>query len=325
MYTKILISKSITLLIIKLMQTILGANGVIAIELAKELANKYTKEIRLVSRNPKKVNETDLLFSADLLNAEQTDKAIEGSEIVYMTAGLPYDSAVWERDWPILIGNVIEACKKHKSKLVFFDNVYMYGQVVGIMDENTPFNSISRKGKARAQIAKKVLNAIENKEITALIARSPEFYGPKPTMSGTNATIFENIKKGKKLQVLIKDSTLRTLIFTPDASKATALLGNTPEAYGQTWHLPCDTNRLTTKQFIELCSELSGKDLKYMVMGKLMVKIIGFFVPFIKEVYELLYQWEQDYLFDCSKFTRKFPDFKITSLKEGIKIVLSES
>lgn len=307
------------------MQTILGANGVIAIELAKELANKYTKEIRLVSRNPKKVNETDTLFSADLLNAEQTDKAVEGSEIVYMTAGLPYDSDVWERDWPILTKNVIEACKKHKAKLVFFDNVYMYGQVIGNMDENTPFNSVSRKGKARAQIASMVLKAIQNKEITALIARAPEFYGPKPTMSGTNATIFDNIKKDKKLQVLIKDSTLRTIIFTPDASKATALLGNTPEAFGQTWHLPCDTNRLTTKQFINLCSEISSKELKYMVMGKLMVKIVGFFVPYIKEVYELLYQWEQDYIFDCSKFTNRFPDFKITSLKDGIKTILAES
>ncbi|HHF7372734.1 hypothetical protein [Legionella bozemanae] len=35
-------------------QTILGANGQIAEELAKELRKNYTPDIRLVSRNPKK-------------------------------------------------------------------------------------------------------------------------------------------------------------------------------------------------------------------------------------------------------------------------------
>ncbi len=306
------------------MQTILGANGIIATELAKELYSKFTKDIRLVSRNPKKVNVTDQLFSADLLNTEQTDKAVEGSEIVYMTAGLPYNSKVWKENWPILMQNVIDACKKHKAKLVFFDNVYMYGQVVGTMNEDTPFLSTSIKGMARAQIAKMVLAEINKGTLTAMICRAPEFYGPKPTLSGTNATIFDNIKKGKKLQVLIQDSTLRTIIYTPDAGKATALLGNTPDAYNQTWHLPCDTNRLTTKQFIDLCSEVAGKKLSYSVMPKWLVKIVGLFVPFIKEVYELLYQWEQDYIFDCSKFNNRFPDFKTTNLKTGIATILNE-
>jgi nucleoside-diphosphate-sugar epimerase len=200
----------------------------------------------------------------------------------------------------------------------------MYGQVVGTMDEQTPFLSKSIKGMARAQIATMVLNEIKNGTLTAMICRAPEFFGPKPTLSGTNATIFENIKKGKKLQVLIQDSTLRTIIYTPDAGRATALLGNTPDAYNQTWHLPCDTNRLTTKQFIDLCSEVSGKKLSYNVMPKWMVKIVGLFVPFIKEIYELLYQWEQDYIFDCSKFNNRFPDFKTTNLKTGIITILNE-
>lgn len=36
------------------MQTILGSNGQIGHELAKELSKHYTTDIRLVSRNPKK-------------------------------------------------------------------------------------------------------------------------------------------------------------------------------------------------------------------------------------------------------------------------------
>lgn len=306
------------------MQTILGANGIIAIELAKELNRNFTKDIRLVSRNPKKVNDTDKLFSADLLNKQECDEAVNGSEIVYMTVGLPYNSKVWEEKWPIMMRNVIEACKHHNAKLVFFDNVYMYGSVKGEMTEDTPFNPISIKGSARAEIATMLLNEIKNNSITAMICRAPEFYGPLNTQSGTNATVFENIKAKKKLQVFVKDSTLRTLIYTPDAGKSTALLGNTPDAYNQTWHLPCDTNRKSAKEFIEICSKVYGTQLDYMVLKKWMVKLFGLFNSDAKEIVELLYQFEQDYIFNTSKFNKKFPDFKVTTIEEGITNIINE-
>lgn len=306
------------------MQTILGAGGIIANELAKELHKNFTKDLRLVGRNPKKVNDSDELFKADLLNAQQTSDAVKGSEIVYFTAGLPYNSKIWHDQWPIVMQNVIDACELHKAKLVFFDNVYMYGQVKGTMTEETPFNAVSIKGKARAKIANMLLEEIKKGKLTAMICRAPEFYGPRNTLSGTNATVFDNIKKGKTLQVLLSDSVLRTIIFTPDAGRATALLGNTQDAYNQTWHLPCDNNRLNLKEFIALCSKIYGKKLKYTVLKPWLLKIVGLFNPFIKEIIELLYQWEQDYIFDSSKFMKRFPEFRVTPLQEGIEEILGE-
>src|SRR5664279_1524659 len=105
------------------MQTILGANGTIGSVLAKELV-KYTNKIRLVSRNPRKVNETDELFSADLSNPANVDQAVEGSDVVYLVVGLDYKIKVWEENWPKLMRATINACIKHKARLVFFDNVY---------------------------------------------------------------------------------------------------------------------------------------------------------------------------------------------------------
>jgi nucleoside-diphosphate-sugar epimerase len=309
---------------IPIMQTILGANGIIATEIAKALYSNYTKDIRLVSRHPKKVHETDELVTADLLDEQQTANAVKGSEIVYLAAGLPYHTKTWQEQWPVVMKNVIRACTLHHAKLVFFDNVYMYGPVNGTMTEETPFNATSKKGKVRAAIATMLLNEMKNKTITAMICRAPEFYGPRNTISGTNATIFDNIKKQKKLQVLISDTTLRTIIFTPDAGKATALLGNTPSAYNQTWHLPCDTRRLTSKGFIQLCSALYGSKLKYGVLNTFMIKLAALFVPFIREIIELLYQWQQDYIFDCSKFNNQFPHFQVTPLNDGVKEVIEE-
>ena len=106
------------------MQTILGGNGTIGSVLAKELT-KYTNSIRLVSRHPKKVNATDELFPADLSDPEQVEKAIAGSEVVYLLVGFEYTLKVWQDKWPMLMQATIDACIKHHAKLVFFDNVYL--------------------------------------------------------------------------------------------------------------------------------------------------------------------------------------------------------
>ena len=107
------------------MQTILGAGGPVGRELAKAL-RQYTTEIRLVARNPKKVHQGDILHSADLTHADEVMHAVQGSEVAYLTVGLPYGTRIWERDWPVIMHNVIEACSHHKTKLVYFDNIYMY-------------------------------------------------------------------------------------------------------------------------------------------------------------------------------------------------------
>jgi len=82
------------------MQTILGAGGAIANELAKALA-EFTNQIRLVSRQPKPVNETDQLVVADLTDAQATEQAVKGSEVVYLTVGLPYHTKIWQKHWPV--------------------------------------------------------------------------------------------------------------------------------------------------------------------------------------------------------------------------------
>ena len=303
------------------MQTVLGANGVIGVELAKCLP-QYTDEIRLVSRNPKKVNANDRIFAADLTIAEQVGKAVEGSEVAYLTAGLKYDLNVWKLQWPMIMKNVIEACKRHKTKLVFFDNVYMYGKVDGWMTEDTPVHPTSKKGEIRAEIADLLMGEVKKGNIKALIARSADFYGPSKTNSVVGMLVFDRIVKGKSAQWLVNDKVKHSQTYTPDAGKATALLGNTDRAYNQIWHLPTDKNALTGKEFIEKVAREFGRDPNYSVFSKWMLRVAGLFDGTIRESYEMLYQSEFDYLFDSSKFDRTFT-CKTTKYEEGIQAIVT--
>lgn len=298
------------------MQTILGSSGVIGTELAKSLT-QYTDKIRLVSRNPKRVNPNDQLVIADLTNAQQVLSAVEGSEVVYLTAGIQYKISEWQKQWPVIMKNVIDACKTHKSKLVFFDNVYTYGLVKGWMKEDTLVNPVSKKGEVRAQIAQMIMSEVERGNLDAIIARAADFYGPNTPLSFATVTVFHNLKKGKKAQWFLDANKKHSMTFTPDAGKATALLGNTKTAYNQIWHLPTDKNALTGKEFIEIAAKEFGVKPEYVVLKKWIIQLVGVFIPVVKESIEMLYQNEYDYLFDSSKFEKAF-NFVPTSYKDGI-------
>ncbi|MFT3678639.1 MAG: NAD-dependent epimerase/dehydratase family protein [Ferruginibacter sp.] len=306
------------------MQVILGANGQIGEELARELKRNFTSDIRIVSKEAKKVNDTDEVFSADLTISEKAMEAVKGAEIAYFTLGLPISSDLWEELFPLILKNVIDACKMSGTKLVFFDNTYMYPQDDRVLTERTAFAPLGRKARVRRLMAEMVLKEMQSGELEAVICRAPEFYGPGKTQSITNTLLFNNLKEGKKLKVPLRDNKKRSLIWTPDASRATALIGNTPDAFGQTWHLPVDKSHPTYKEFIALVSGIYGKELKYSIVPKLLFKIGARFNERVKELQELLPRYEHHNIFDDSKFRKRFPDFEVTSYKQGVEQIKGE-
>lgn len=300
------------------MQTILGANGTIGSVLAKELTN-YTDKIRLVSRKPTKVNESDELYQADLSDPAIVDQAVEGSDVVYLVVGFDYNLKVWQEKWPRLMRAVINACIKHKSRLVFFDNVYLYDiGAIPHMTEESQVNPPSKKGAVRKQIAKMLMDEVKAGKLMALIARSADFYGPGNDKSFLNELIYKNFLKGSRANWFVDADKKHSFTYSPDAAKATALLGNTDDAYNTVWHLPTDKNTLTGREMIELFSREMKVTAKVFVMPVWLIKIVGIFIPIIKEMPEMLYQYDRNYFFDSSKFERRFK-FIPTTYPEGVK------
>jgi hypothetical protein len=197
--------------------------------------------VRLVSRSPRPIGTAEL-FPADLSDAEQAIRAVAGSSTVHLLVGLKYSLPVWQDLWPRIMANTIEACKRANARLVFFDNVYMYGKVSGPMTEDTPYAPGSRKGEIRARIATTLMD-----EIHTGPSRAADFYGPRNKHSVPNILVFEPLSAGSTPFWLVNPDVPHSFTFIPDAARGLAMLTATESAWNQVWHLPTAPTPLTGK------------------------------------------------------------------------------
>ena len=298
------------------MNTILGAGGVIVNGLA-DLLVKDGAPVRWVSRNPPSHAGVEA-YPADITDPAQAQKAIKHSSVVFLCVGLKYDFRVWRVQWPKIMNNAIEACKENGAKLIFVDNVYMYGKVEGKMTEDTVYRPSSRKGDLRTRIATSLMSEVRNDRLKAIIARSADFYGPSADKTGiVNRLVFENLARQKSAQWLVNADTKHSFTYTPDAVKAIYLLAKSPDSWNQVWHLPTSADPLTGKELIKLAAEAFDAPYRYSLLRPWMIRMAGIFNRTIAELAEMNYQYQYDYVFDSSKFEKAF-SFIPTSYREGI-------
>jgi nucleoside-diphosphate-sugar epimerase len=233
------------------MITILGSGGAIGNELVKLLAAK-NQPFRLVGRNPRVVPGATETVTADLTDKDQAIRAVAGSSVVHLLVGLKYDHKLWQEMWPRVMSNAIEACKRASARLIFFDNVYMYGKVSGPMTEETVFNPCSQKGEIRAKIATTLINEWKSGALTGMIARSADFYGPDTRNGVPSLLVFAPFAKKQKASWLVNDTVPHSFTYTPDAAQSLVQLAERATAWNQTWHVPTTPNPLTGKEFVEI-------------------------------------------------------------------------
>jgi nucleoside-diphosphate-sugar epimerase len=186
------------------------------------------------------------------------------------------------------------------------------------MKEDTPFNPVSKKGEVRAKIATMLLEEIRQNNVQGMIVRAADFYGPRATLSVTYSTVTEKLKSGRSPQWIGDPKKLHTFTYTPDAGKTVAMLGNTPSAFNQTWHALTSKEKITGEEYIRLACEAMNRPYKKpFTLSKTGVRLLGLLVPVLRELTEMMYQFENDYVFDSSKVEETF-GVQATPYKEGI-------
>ena len=297
------------------LHSVIGGNGTIGAEAVRHLAAAGC-QVRVVQRHPKPIAGAVATASADIFDLDGLTRAVEGSDVVYLIIGLPYDAKTWLEGFPRAVSHAVEAARRVGARLVYFDNVYMYGPVRGLMTEETPDQPTTQKGLARARAARVLMEAVEKGAIRGLIASSADFYGDYRPFDQVKA-IADKLVKGQKAQLLFRDDKVHSLTYIPDAGRAVAALGQRADAFDTIWHMPTDPNALTGAQLVALIGALLGKEARHTALPKLLLRMVGLFNGTLRGLLEMSYQFEQDYRFDSAKIARAY-GLTATPMRQGL-------
>ncbi|MCB1474298.1 MAG: NAD-dependent epimerase/dehydratase family protein [Rhodobiaceae bacterium] len=263
--------------------------------------------VRIVQRKPP----ADLLPGAlfivgDLLSAVDVEAACDGVDTVICTAGLPYRASVWERDWPVAMDNLVNGCAASGARLVFADNLYMYGPQTVPLREELPLTDFGIKPRVRAEITREWRDAHRAGRVKAVAVRASDFYGPDVPNSVISYFGVRAMLAGKVVMLPYGCDQPHDFTYVPDFAHALVTLADAPDAdYGQAWHVPNAPTR-TLRQVLQLASELAGVKLRIRVLPGWLRGIMGRFVPELVEMDELAFQTDRPYIVDSRKFLARF-------------------
>ncbi|MCX6362902.1 MAG: NAD-dependent epimerase/dehydratase family protein [Actinobacteria bacterium] len=307
------------------LSVVLGAGGGTGGAIVRELVGQG-RRVRAVTRGGNAAASYGTLppasfedVAADVTAREQLRPALDGAAVVYHCAQPAYTRR--PQELPAMTRGIMEATAAAGAKLVFADNLSMYGPVDGAMTEDTPPVAQTKKGKVRAAMAAELLEADREGRLHVVIGRSSDYFGPGGLTSAIGERFFKALLAGKKVTWLADLDQPHTMSYLPDMARAFILLGERPEADGHVWHTPA-AEALTGRQFIELAARLAGTPARPALMGPGTVRLVGLFTPVLRELPERMEQWQRPFVMDAGKFAAAFGPFAVTPPEDALRTTL---
>ena len=292
--------------------------GAIGRAVAEELVGRG-ESVRMVNRSGR-MDEAPTgveVIASDLYDLARVSEVTRGAKVVYQAAQPHYYE--WPQKFRPLQKSIIDGLTGSGAKLVMVENLYMYGEMNGkALTEDMPYNAPTRKGKVRGEISRAAFEAHKQGRLRVTAARGGNFFGPRGLDSTMGARAFYPLLKGKPAQLIGRTDLPHTHTYVKDFGKALVILGERQEADGQAWHVPNDRPTMTQEELVRMFAEEAGVEPKLSSMGKTMMAMGGLFIPEARETVEMMYEFEEPFVVDSSKFEKTF-GMIATPIREAIQ------
>jgi nucleoside-diphosphate-sugar epimerase len=277
-------------------------------------------EVVAVNRSGAPVPGAARVLGGDLLDAGFVAQACVGAEVVY--ACLNVDYAHWPERFPPLQRSVVRGARGAGARLVVLENLYGYGPTGGRpLTEDLPLAATYEKGEVRARMSEQLLEHHRAGDLEVAIGRASDYFGPGVRESILGEQVIQAVLHGKRVPVLGDPDLPHSYSFTPDVGAGLVTLGNHGEAFGQAWHLPVAEAR-TTREVVEQLGRLAGQEPRLLPAGAGTLRVLGIFRPQLRELRHTLYQCQQPWIVDDSRFRATFGDLS-TPLDEALARTLA--
>lgn len=302
------------------LHVVLGASGGIGGALVRELAGGGHR-IRAVNRR----GDADVPAGAERLAADVSTPdgaraAAAGAAVVYHAAQPAYHR--WPEEFAAMNDAVIDGAGAAGAKLVFADNLYMYGPLSGPITEDTPERNRTRKGAVRVELSRRLRAAHEAGRVRTTMGRAADYYGPGGLDSGAGETMFGAALRGRAVRWAGSADVAHTFSYLGDVAAGLVTLGTRDEADGRAWVLPT-AGTITAREFVGLIGEELGRQVKLRTVGRSAMRLAGLFIPPARELPDIWYQFTEPFTVDASAFARTFGAPSATPYREGIAATLA--
>jgi nucleoside-diphosphate-sugar epimerase len=245
---------------------------------------------------------------ADATNLAAVAEAVRGASVVYHCMNpSTYSADAWARELPPLQENLVTAAGAAGARLVVLDNLYAIGRTGGRpMNEDSPSSPCSRKGEVRARLREGLLAAARRGDVRVAVGRASDFHGPGGVGTYFGEHFWRPALTGRTVRFLVNPDTPHTYHFIPDVAAGLAALGLDPGAEG-TFMLPC-LPAVSSRAMADRFAAALGRRIALSRVPPVALRLVGLFVPLVRSVNEMAYQWEEPFVVDDARFRARFGD-----------------
>jgi nucleoside-diphosphate-sugar epimerase len=295
---------------------VIFGTGPVACWIARALRAEM-KQVRAVNRSgarPALMPPEVEVIKADASDPAQARNAATGASVIYQALNPPYH--LWAELFPGLQAAVLAAARAENAKYVSIENLYPYDSSKPIT-EDSAIAPVSKKGALRQKMADDVLACHARGELRAVCLRSSDYYGPGVVNSALGDRVFGNIVAGKKAQIAGSTKMPHSFAYIEDVGQAAAVLAANDSAFGRVWIAPHAPAR-TQGEMIAEASQILGRKIPVSVISPWMMRLVGVFIPAVRETVEMMYEFTEPFVVDSSRIEREF-QLLATPISRGIE------
>lgn len=286
------------------LHVIVGA-GVLGKATALELSQRG-HHVRVLSRSGGEPGGSAIeRLAIDALDTAGLVAAVQGAAALYNCANPPYDR--WTRDWPPLAASLLETAERTGAVLVTMSNLYGYGLTDHPLTERDPLAATGHKGRIRAAMWVDALAAHDAGRVRVTEARASDYFGPgvRGQAHIGDRTILP-VLEGRAVRVFGNPDMPHSWTYAPDIAAALATLGTDPRAWGRAWHVPTNPP-LSQREMLGAIARIGvAPEPRLQTLPGWALGALGLFVPFLRELEEVRYQFERPFVVDSTDYQTTF-------------------
>lgn len=244
-------------------------------------------------------------LALDASDADALARAAEGTDYLYNCAN-PGDYTQWERVWPSLAASLLSAAERSGAVYAITGTLYPYGPVDVPLSEDLPDAATDHKGRLRARMWAEAKAGHDAGRLRAVEIRGSDYMGRGVGGNGHISRQVPTALHGKRAVMMGRTDLPHTFTDVADAARTLVAAAEDPGAHGRVWHVPSNAPRTQAQALTDVLASVGKPPVKISSLRGAALGATALVSPFMREMREIIYQWERPYVLDDTAARTRF-------------------